>query len=171
MAQNIVEKEKSGSYLHVVASKLVELMSSKADPTQDSPTHYTSLRWIVAFGDAFFDANMEWVKRHDPVFGAGSYGHISRLVPEHLFIMHKQLESLKNGGWKTAPEFAGCMKAVNGVKPMGKVHKGGKEFFERLPTLFFERFENTEHQTIVNKDAAMDATSVENIQATQRISS
>jgi hypothetical protein len=142
MAQNIVEKEKSGSYLHVVASKLVELMSSKADPTQDSPTHYTSLRWIVAFGDAFFDANMEWVKRHDPVFGAGSYGHISRVVPEHLFIMHKQLESLKNGGWKTAPEFAGCMKAVNGVKPMGKVHKGGKEFFERLPTLFFERFEN-----------------------------
>lgn len=131
MAQNVVEKEKNGSYLHVVASKLVELMSSKADPTQDSPTHYTSLKWIVAFGDAFFDANMEWVKRHDPLFGAGSYGHISRLVPEHLFVMHKQLEALKNDGWKSAPEFAGFLKAVNGTKEMGMVGKGREPITRR----------------------------------------
>jgi hypothetical protein len=26
---------------------------------------------------------------------------------------------------------------------MGKVNKGGREFFDRLPNLFFERFENT----------------------------
>jgi hypothetical protein len=99
MSQNIIdmEKKKGGSanpsYIQIVATKLLELMISKeADPSHDSTTHYTSLKWIVAFGDAFFDANMEWVKRHDPVFGARSYGHISRLVPEHLFVMHKQLE-------------------------------------------------------------------------------
>lgn len=118
-------------------------MSSKADENQDSPTHYTSLRWIVAFGDTFFDANMEWVKRHDPVFGPGSYGYISRFVPVQLFVMHKQLQHLKSDGWKSVPEFAGFVKAVNGVSPMGKIHKGGKEFFERLPNLFLERFENT----------------------------
>jgi hypothetical protein len=74
-------------------------MTSKADPTQDSPTpHYTSLKWFVAFGDSFFNANMEWVKRQDPVFRAGIYGHISRLVPEHLFVMHKQSEALKMMG-------------------------------------------------------------------------
>jgi hypothetical protein len=98
MAKNMcaVDKYKEkNKYLNIVATKLVELMTSKADPEQDSPMHYTSLRWIVAFGDAFYDANMEWVKRHDPVFGPGSYRHISCLVPEHLFVMHKQLETLK----------------------------------------------------------------------------
>jgi hypothetical protein len=98
MAKNIcaVDKYKDKkNYLNIVATKLIELMTSKADPKQDSPTHYTTLRWIVAFGDAFYDANFEWVKRHDPVFGPGSYGHNSRLVPEHLFVMHKQLQALK----------------------------------------------------------------------------
>lgn len=118
-------------------------MSAKAEPSQASPTHYTSLKWVVAFGDSFFDAHMEWVKRHDPVFGAGSYGHIARLVPEHLFIMNKQFESLKNDGWKTAPEFSGFITAVDRVESVGKVNKGGKEFFERLPNLFFERFEES----------------------------
>jgi hypothetical protein len=110
MAQNIVaiEKEKKyNSYLQIIATRLLDLMASKADPNQKSPTHYTSLRWLVAFGDAFFDGNMEWLKRHDPVFGAGSYGHISRLVPEHLFVMYKQFEAMKDGGWKTMPQFAG----------------------------------------------------------------
>jgi hypothetical protein len=115
MAQNIMSVEKNGSSLHVIASRLLDLMSSKADPNQQSPTHYTSLRWLVAFGNSFFDDHMEWAKRHDPVFGAGSYGHISRLVPEHLFVMHEQFESLKNGGWKNKPEFRGFIKAVQGV--------------------------------------------------------
>jgi hypothetical protein len=71
-----------------MAQNIVDVMSANAEPSQASPTHYTSLKWLVAFGDAFFDANMEWVKRHDPLFGAGS-----RLVPEHLFAMHKQFEA------------------------------------------------------------------------------
>ena len=71
MSQNVIETEKNGSYLHVIATKLEELMSAKAHATQDSPTHYASLKWVVAFGDSFFDAHMDWVKPHDPVFGAG----------------------------------------------------------------------------------------------------
>jgi hypothetical protein len=118
-------------------------MSSRADPNQKSPTHYTALRWVVAFGDSFFDHHMEWVKRNDPVFGPGSYGHISRLVPEHLFVMHKQFEKLKNGSWKTNRNYAGFLKAVEGVSEMGEVSKAGKEFFEKAPTVFLEKFEAT----------------------------
>jgi hypothetical protein len=86
---------------------------------------------------------MEWVKRNDPVFGPGSYGHISRLVPEHLFVMHKQFEKLKNGGWKTNRDYAGFLKAVEGVSEMGEVSKAGKEFFEKAPSVFLEKFEAT----------------------------
>jgi hypothetical protein len=55
-------------------------MSSKADPKQPTPTHYTSLQWIVGFGEAMFEGNMEWAKRNDPIFGDGSYRHIARLL-------------------------------------------------------------------------------------------
>ena len=68
---------------------------------------------------------------------------MTRLVPEHLFVMVKQFEALKNDGWKSAPEFSGFIKAVDGVEQMGKVNKGGRELFERLPNLFFERFEES----------------------------
>jgi transcriptional regulator with PAS, ATPase and Fis domain len=50
MAQNVRDTEKNGCYLHVIATKLVELMSSKADPKQQTPTHYASFQWIVGLG-------------------------------------------------------------------------------------------------------------------------
>jgi hypothetical protein len=75
-------------------------MNLKADPNQESLIHYTSLQWIVAFGNSFFDAHMDWVKHSDPVFGAGSYGHISSIIPEHFFLMHKEFEQLKDDGWR-----------------------------------------------------------------------
>jgi hypothetical protein len=85
LAQNVKDTDKTNSYIHTIATKLIELMSSRADPDQYLPTHYTSLRWIVAFGEYMFDGNMEWAKKNDPVFGPGSYGHISCLVPEASF--------------------------------------------------------------------------------------
>jgi hypothetical protein len=146
IAQNVQIDEKNGSYLHIIATKLMELMSSKADPEQESPTHYTSLQWIVGFGDAMYDANLDWVKKNYPDFGAGSYGHITRLVPEHLYVMQKQIDSLKDDGWKSNPLFSGFIKAVEGVSEMGGVEKSGREFFNRLPGLYIERFEQTLHE-------------------------
>jgi hypothetical protein len=91
-----------------------------------------------------FDANMEWVKRHDLVIGASSYGHISWLLPEHLFVMHKQFEALKmNDGWKEVQEFDSFVRALDGVAEMGRANKGEKELFERLPNLYFEPFEDS----------------------------
>jgi hypothetical protein len=107
LPQNVKEADKTNSYIHTIATKLTKLMSSRADPDQHLPTHYTSLRWIVAFGEYMFDGNMEWAKKNDPIFGPGSYGHISRLVPEHLFVMEKQLEALGNNRWKNILLFNG----------------------------------------------------------------
>lgn len=118
-------------------------MSSKTHPDQETPTHYASLRWICAFGEAMFDGNMEWAKRNDPDFGAGSFSHIVRLVPEHLFVMKKQMDKLKNDAWKSKADFKGYLSVVDGVKKMDDLDKCGKEYFERLPDLFFERFEES----------------------------
>jgi hypothetical protein len=92
-----------------------------------------------------FYSHFEWAKHHDPVFG--SYGHISCLVPEHLFIMCKQLNALiENDGWKPAPEFVGFLsKAFNGVNEMGEVSKVGKEYFQRLPKVCLDKFKETFH--------------------------
>jgi hypothetical protein len=144
MAQNICTIEKNNSYLHTIATNLMQLMTARADPNQTSPTHYTSLRFIVGFGDYMFDNSMEWAKRHDPAFGANSYGHITRLVPEHLFVMKTQMDILTANdytGWKTLPEFKGFIRALSGVSAMGDVSKGGFEFFEQMPKLFLERFQ------------------------------
>eukprot|EP00956_Cyclotella_meneghiniana_P017275 scaffold27981_cov37-Cyclotella_meneghiniana.AAC.6 len=131
MAQNIRETEKANSYLHTITSKLIELMSAKAHPDDDTPTHYASLQWIVAFGEAFFDANMDWAKTNDLIFGPGSYGHITRLVPEHLFMMKKQFDGLRDGGWKSNSLFNGFSRAVDGIAPRGDLNKCGFEFMER----------------------------------------
>jgi hypothetical protein len=48
-----------------IASELIKLMSSKANPNQESPTHYVSLQWLVGFGALFFEGNLVWAKRSD----------------------------------------------------------------------------------------------------------
>jgi hypothetical protein len=73
LAQNVKDSNKNNSYIHTVATRLIELMSSQADPDQEMLTHCTSLKFIVAFEDYMFDGNMEWAKKNDPVFGARSY--------------------------------------------------------------------------------------------------
>jgi hypothetical protein len=83
-----------------------------------------------------YDANLDWVKKNDPDFGPGSYGHITRLVLEHLYVMQKQINALKDDGWKSNPLFSGFIKAVEGVSEMGGVEKSGREFYHRLPGLY-----------------------------------
>jgi hypothetical protein len=70
----------------------------------------------------------------------------SRLVPEHLYVMQKQINALKDDGWKSNPLFSGFIKAVEGVSEMVGVEKSGREFYHRLPGLYIERFEQTLHE-------------------------
>eukprot|EP00956_Cyclotella_meneghiniana_P020292 scaffold35578_cov56-Cyclotella_meneghiniana.AAC.1 len=146
MAKNVKETEKAGCYLQTIATNLMNLMNSQTATNQQTPTHYASLCWIVAFGDYMLDDHMDWVKMNDPSFGPGSYGNISRLVPTHLFLLQKQLDLLKQNdytGWRDVPEFADFATSEDGVLRRGEVNAGGREMFERLPVLFLQRFENT----------------------------
>jgi hypothetical protein len=120
-------------------------MSARADKNQDSPTHYTALQFLVGFSSFMYDGNLEWAKKNDPSFGVGSYSHICRLMPEHLYVMHIQMEVLiRNNytGWQEIPELNGYVRALCGVNPAGDVEKGGIEMFDQLPKLFLQKFKN-----------------------------
>eukprot|EP00956_Cyclotella_meneghiniana_P017447 scaffold28426_cov37-Cyclotella_meneghiniana.AAC.2 len=91
IAKNVKATEKAGCYLHTIATNLINLMNSRSDPKQKTPTHYASLLWIVGFADYMLDDHMEWVKMNDSTFGPGSYGNITRLVPAHLYLYKEQL--------------------------------------------------------------------------------
>jgi hypothetical protein len=91
---------------------------------------------------------MDWMKRNDPVFGAGSYGNITRLVPEHLHIFFKQFGQLKNDGWRDAHAFAKYIEALDLLPEKGEIRSVGKEFFLELPKKFLHCFEQFFHAQI-----------------------
>jgi hypothetical protein len=74
--QVVLNTDGSSSYIGKIAKSLLDLMDTRADKKQKIPTHYVSLLWFNGFCGAFFDEHMEWMKRDDPVFGAGSYGNL-----------------------------------------------------------------------------------------------
>lgn len=143
MAITIKAAEKSESYLYKIANSLLDLMNARVNTEQKNPTHYVSLLWFNGFCGHFFDRHMEWFKRDDPVFGEGSYGQISRLVPEHLFIFFKELKAMMGNGWKAFPEFKPFLDAVETVPEMGRVKEGGKEFFVKVPSIFLKKFDES----------------------------
>jgi hypothetical protein len=122
---------------------MLQVMDVKADKKTKTPTHYVSLLWFNAFCDQFFDEHMDWMKRNDPIFGAGSYGNITRLVPKHLHIFFKQFGQLKNDGWRDAPAFAKYIEALDLLPEKGEIRSVGKEFFLELPKKFLRRFEQS----------------------------
>jgi hypothetical protein len=56
---------------------------------------------------------------------------------------HKEFEQLKDDGWRSFSEFGGYLRAVDGMKEMGDVSKGGCEYFDKMPPVFLEKFEET----------------------------
>ena len=100
MAKIIKAAEKTDSYLYKISSSLLKLMMAQATEDQENPTHYVSLLCFSGFCGHFFDRHMDSFKRDDPVFGVGSYGQISQLVPKHLFIFFEQLDEMNDDGWK-----------------------------------------------------------------------
>eukprot|EP00956_Cyclotella_meneghiniana_P010360 scaffold14347_cov50-Cyclotella_meneghiniana.AAC.1 len=144
MAETIKKAEKAESYLYKISNSLLELMTAKAYKDQENPTHYVSLLFFNAFCETFFDRHMEWFKRNDPVFGEGSYGQISRLVPEHLHILFGQFRLMTtNNSWQILPQFKPFVEAVDGLRELGKDTKGGKEFYVRTTATFFQQFEQS----------------------------
>eukprot|EP00956_Cyclotella_meneghiniana_P030608 scaffold77601_cov18-Cyclotella_meneghiniana.AAC.1 len=79
-----------------------------------------------------------------PLFGEGSYGQISRLVPEHLHIMQTQFQLMTtNDAWQLIPKFQPFIKAFEGLRELGKETKVGKEFYVKTTYNFFLHFDKT----------------------------
>jgi len=56
--------------------------------------------------------------------------------------MHKQLEELKNGGWKNKKPFEKYVKALEGI-PQTSANEDNKAFFEDMSNKFLSIYENT----------------------------
>ena len=80
---------------------------------------YALTVWFVAFCEEYFDDMFDWTMRNDPEIGTGSFGQTSRLCPERVFIMHKLLSELENGGWRSKPRFKAFLDVLPGVVSTG----------------------------------------------------
>jgi hypothetical protein len=63
------------------------------------------------------------------LFGDYSYGHVSREVPTHIYLMHWDLSALEDGKWKSRDEFKPCFSALKHVSLLGNgINATGKEY-------------------------------------------
>ena len=67
------------------------------------PTLYTALLFFDGFYASYFHDMFNFLLKADPTYGLGTHGNLSWLMPEHCYVMHKKLEELENGGWKSKP--------------------------------------------------------------------
>ena len=68
----------------------------------------------------------------DPTYGLGTQGYLSWFMPEHCYVMHKKLEELENGGWKSKPEFKEFMLAVEGVSESARLQQSGRRYCKNV---------------------------------------
>ena len=171
---------KSDSYCWKLACTLISLMNERAEPklveNQDnmddfinsftdentsrrgsdtitpgkSPTFYTMLLFHRAFCEYAFNDNFSFLLRNDPFFGAGTFGQLSRFMPERVYVIYKQLSELEDGGWKTKPEFAKYLQALDGI-PESSNSCADKEFFDKLPIKFMEDYKRNLDKHILGR--------------------
>lgn len=111
------------------------------DPGQ-SPTFYTMLLFHRAFCEYTFNDNYGFLLKNDSYYGNGTFGQLARHMAERTYVMHRQLEELKDGGWRGKPQFAKFVKALEGI-PKETEHGANLEFFESLPDNFIKIYEDT----------------------------
>ena len=66
--------------------------------------------------------------RNDLYSGSGTFDQLAHFMPERIYVIHKQLPKLKDGGWMEKPEFAKYIKAIKGI-PERSESCADKEFF------------------------------------------
>ena len=63
--------------------------------------------------------------------------------------MHKQLNDLKDGGWKSKPHFAKCPTSLDGISIQSD-HSADREFFYSLPDTFIKLYEKTLNKAVLS---------------------
>ena len=64
------------------------------------------LLFFRGYTDSFFNDHWAFLMRNDPYFGPGTHGQLARFMAERVYLMQKELDELKDGGWKNNPAFA-----------------------------------------------------------------
>ncbi len=111
-------------------------------PGGESSTFYTMLLFHRGFCEYMFNDNFGFLLRNDPFFGPNTFGQCARFMPERTYVMQKQLNELKDEGWKTKAEFEPFVKALAGV-PEHTNHAANRDFFLELPDKFFKIYERS----------------------------
>ena len=131
--------KKASSNLAKTANDALVLMDTAPSSDCKTPSFFAQLLFLKAFSKAFYENAYKMSMRCDPKYGRASHGYTSRHCVERCYVMKKQLGELKSG-WKTHPDFLPYLNAIAEMPELGKIDKGGKEFFEQVPVLFFSTF-------------------------------
>ena len=117
------------------------------------PTLYIQALFATAFAEAWFDRHFDFLKHYDETFGKGCYGHTLRLYPERVYVMHRDLATLENGGWKDHPAFAKYLAKVGEIVTIPDEEKkdGGKMFFDRTTKVFLDTIRSRFNDKIASK--------------------
>ena len=166
--QALKEQSKSGSYMWQLSCALLSLMNNKSEPTTDgkslddfilsfnadnlnedgiedgesklsqgeTPVFEAVLYFLDGFNKAFFQDMYHFLMRDDPFLGTNTFGQLSRFGPERCYVMHKKMSELEGNGWKAKHEFKKFRDVAEGIG----TGDYGVEYFEKVTTLFFERF-------------------------------
>jgi len=116
------------------------------------PTLYIQALFATAFAEAWFDRHFDFLKHYDETFGKGCYGHTLRLYPERVYVMHRDLATLENGGWKDHPAFAKYLAKVGAIVTIPDEEKkdGGKMFFDRTTKVFLDTIRSSFNDKIAS---------------------
>jgi hypothetical protein len=86
------------------------------------------------------------------LFGDYSYGHVSREVPTHIYLMHWDLSALEDGKWNGRDEFKPCFSALKHVSSLGNgTNATGKEYHEQTTDLYVKRVYDVSNIHVFNR--------------------
>jgi hypothetical protein len=116
--------------------------SNNAISLEMSPTFYTMLLFFQAFCKYAFNHHFAFMKCNDPYFGSGMCGQLACFMPEHIYLMKREVSTLQGedgNGWKGIDLFAPYLKALSNV-PKKSNHLADRSFFEKLPIKFINEY-------------------------------
>ena len=117
--------------------------------TGQTPTFYAMLLFHRGFCDYAFDDTFSFLHRNDPYFG--TFGQLACLMTEQCYVMPKQLNDLKDGGWKLKPQFAKYLTSLDGIPIQSQSdHSADREFFDSIPDTFIKLYGNTLNKAVLS---------------------
>ena len=118
----------------------------------DSPTFYTMLLFHRAFCEYAFNDNFSFLLRNNSCFGEGTFGQLSQFMAERTYVMYKQMNELKDGGWENVEgdAFKKYKDALKGI-PEKSEHSADRSFFNAMPNTFIANYEKSLNEHVLER--------------------